>query len=367
MPEQDMPAIADELIDQLLADRPLTAGAITGPEGLLQELTKRLVEPAMAAELDEHLAYEHGSEPPPEQSNRRNGSTPKTLVTEHGAVRIEAPRDREGSFEPQIVAKGERRFEGFDDKVIALYAGGMSTREIERHLAQLYGVAVGRDLISRVTDAVLDDVRDWQARPLEPLYLILYLDAIVVKIRDQGTVQNRHAYLAIGVDEEGHKDVLGLWIARSEGAKFWLSVVSELKQRGVQDVLICCVDGLKGFPEAIEAVWPQATVQTCLVHLVRNSLRFVSYRDRKPLAAALRRVYSAPTEDAARLELDRFAATWDARYPMISRAWNEHWERICPFLALPPQLRRAVYTTNAIEALNSTLRKAVRTRGHFPT
>src|SRR3954447_8892420 len=358
--------LSDELVDQLLSgyERPED---VTGPDGLLKQLTKRLVERAMSAELTEHLGYEHRGEPPVGSTNRRNGTTPKTVATEQGMVEIAVPRDREGSFEPQIVPTHQRRFEGFDDKIIALYAGGLTTREIAHQLRELYGVEVGRDLISRVTDAVLDDVKQWQARPLEPLYLIVYLDAIVIKIRDQGSVQNRHAYLAIGVNDEGYKDVLGIWITKGEGAKFWLSVVSELKNRGVEDVLVCCVDGLKGFPDAIEAVWPQATVQTCIVHMVRNSLRFTSYRDRKPMAKDLRGIYGAPSAEAAALELERFAECWDQRYPMVSRCWREAWERVTPFLAFPPDLRRAVYTTNAIEALNSTLRRAVRTRGHFPT
>jgi putative transposase len=265
-----------------------------------------------------------------------------------------------------MVAKHQRRFEGFDDKIIALYAGGMTTRQIERHLEQVYGVSVGRDLVSRVTDAVLDDVSAWQSRPLEACYPIVWMDALVVKIRDQGRVQNHHAYLAIGITDLGVNDVLGLWITRGEGAKQWMAILTELKNRGLEDVLVRCVDGLKGFPDAIEAVWPDAIVQTCIVHMIRNSLRFVSYKDRKTVARDLRGVYAAPSDDAARAELDRFAETWDARYPMISQSWRANWERVTPFLSFPPELRRVVYTTNQIEALNSKLRTAVRSRGHFP-
>ncbi len=271
--------IPDAVVDELLSGRELTPEAITGPEGLLQELTGRLVERALGAELAEHLGYEQGQVPPVEQSNRRNGVSPKTLATPHGEVRIGVPRDRDASFEPQLVGKHQRRFEGFDEKIIALYAGGMTTRQIERHLEQVYGVSVGRDLVSRVTDAVLDDVSAWQSRPLEACYPIVWMDALVVKIRDQGRVQNHHAYLAIGITDLGVKDVLGLWITRGEGAKQWMAILTELKNRGLDDVLVCCVDGLKGFPDAIEAVWPDAIVQTCIVHMIRNSLRFVSYKD----------------------------------------------------------------------------------------
>jgi putative transposase len=360
------PEIPDGLLDQLLAGQPLTAAGITGPDGLLKQLTKRLVERAMGAELSDHLGYEEGEPPPVAQANRRNGSSAKTLITEQGAVPIEIPRDRAGSFEPQIVPKHQRRFDGFDDKIIALYAGGMTTRQIELQLRDLYGVEVGRDLISRVTDAVLDDVAQWQSRPLERLYPIVWMDALVVKIRDQGRVQNHHAYLAIGINDLGVKDVLGLWITKGEGAKQWLATLTELKNRGIEDVLVCCVDGLKGFPDAIEAIWPDTLVQTCIVHLVRNSLRYVSYRDRRRVAQALRPVYAAPTDEAALAELDAFASVWDARYPMITQGWRANWERVTPFLAFPPELRRVVYTTNQIEALNSKLRTAIRVRGHFP-
>lgn len=360
------PEIPDELLDRLLAGQPLTAAGITGPDGLLKQLTKRLVERAMSAELSDHLGYEEGQAPPVSQPNRRNGSSSKTLITEQGAVGIEIPRDRAGSFEPQIVPKHQRRFDGFDDKILALYGGGMTTRQIEAQLRELYGVDVGRDLISRVTDAVLDDVAEWQSRPLERLYPIVWMDALVVKIRDQGRVQNHHAYLAIGLNDAGIKDVLGLWITKGEGAKQWLVILTELKNRGVEDVLVCCVDGLKGFPDAIEAIWPDTLVQTCIVHMIRNSLRFVAWKDKKSVTAALRPIYTAPNDEAALAALNAFASVWDARYPMIAQSWHANWERVTPFLAFPPTLRRIIYTTNQIEALNSKLRTAIRIRGHFP-
>jgi putative transposase len=359
--------ISDELVDQLLAGRPLTAAAIGGPDGLLQELTKRLVERAMAAELEDHLGYEHGETPLAEQPNRRNGSTPKTLLTNHGAVRLEQPRDRDGSFEPQIVAKGDRRFAGFDDKIIALYAGGMSVREIQRHLHSLYGVDVSPDLISRVTDAVLDDLREWRQRPLDAVYPVVYLDCLVVTVRESGHNRRRAVYIAIGVDLDGERDVLGLWTSQNEGAKFWLSVLSELKQRGLEDVLVCCTDGLKGFPEAIEAVYPHAWVQTCIVHLIRLSLRFVPDKHRRAVAAALKPIYTARDADTAERALEAFKTAWDETYPQIAKAWQDAWPRVTPFLAFPPDVRRILYTTNTIESLNRQLRKTIKTRGAFPT
>ena len=374
-PEETMPVVAsdldspdlpDELIDELLAGA-RTPEEITGPDGLLQRLTKRLVERAMAAELTDHLGYEHGQAPPGGAGNARNGTTPKTLHTGHGSVRIEQPRDRAGSFEPRIVRKRQRRFEGFDDKIIAMYGRGMSVRDIQAHLAELYGVEVGHDLISRVTDAVLDDVREWQARPLEDVYPILFLDALIVKVRDGGAVRNLACYVAIGVNLEGERDVLGLWFQRSEGAKFWLAVLNELKQRGVQDVLVCCIDGLKGFPEAIEAVFPQAWVQTCIVHLIRHSLRFVPDKHRRAVAKDLKPIYTAVDADAAAEALATFEHEWGQPYPMIGQTWREAWEHVIPFLAFPPDVRRVVYTTNTIEALHRQIRKTIKTRGHFPT
>lgn len=362
----DRDDLPDELIDELLAGA-RTPEEITGPDGLLQRLTKRLVERAMAAELSEHLGYEHGQAPPGGAGNARNGTTPKTVHTGHGSVRIEQPRDRRGSFEPQIVRKHQRRFDGFDDKIIALYGRGMSVRDIQAHLAELYGVEVGHDLISRVTDAVLDDVREWQQRPLEDVYPILFLDALVVKVRDAGAVRNLACYVAIGVNLEGERDVLGLWFQRTEGAKFWLAVLNELKQRGVSDVLICCVDGLKGLPEAIEAVFPNAWVQTCIVHLIRHSLRFVPDKHRRQVAKDLRPIYTALDAEAAAAALERFDSDWGERYPMIAKSWRDTWEHVIPFLAFPPEVRRVVYTTNTIEALHRQIRKTIKTRGHFPT
>lgn len=364
--ELDCPDLPDELVDELLAGA-RTAQQITGPDGLLQRLTKRLVERAMAAELSEHLGFEHGQAPPGGVGNARNGTTPKTLHTDHGSVRIEAPRDRAGSFDPQIVRKHQRRFDGFDDKIVAMYGRGMSVRDIQAHLAEIYAVEVGHDLISRVTDAVLDDVREWQARPLEDVYPIVFLDALIVKVRDGGAVRNKACYVAIGVNLEGERDVLGLWFQSSEGAKFWLAVLNELKQRGVRDVLVCCVDGLKGFPEAIEAVFPHAWVQTCIVHLIRQSLRFVPDKYRRQVANDLKPIYTAIDADQAAEALAAFDKSWGERYPMIANSWREAWEHVIPFLAFPTDLRRVVYTTNTIEALHRQIRKTIKTRGHFPT
>jgi putative transposase len=357
--------LSDELIDELLAGA-RTEEEIVGPGGLLADLTRRLVERALSAELTEHLGYEPHREPPGGTGNARNGTTPKTLVTEHGRVPINAPRDRNGSFEPQIVRKGQRRFEGFDDKILALYARGLSVRDIEAHLEEIYGVKVGRDLISRVTDAVMDEVRAWQQRPLDDVYPVIFLDALVLKIREGGSVQRRACYLALGVTVDGDRDVLGLWFQETEGAKFWMQVLTELKQRGVQDILIGCVDGLKGFPEAIEAIFPQTIVQTCIVHLIRHSLRYVPRREREQVARDLKPIYTAADADSAQGALETFDDKWGQRFPVITQAWLNAWEYVTPFLAFPPEVRRVIYTTNAIEALNRQLRKAIKTKGHFP-
>ncbi|MDQ3609502.1 MAG: IS256 family transposase [Actinomycetota bacterium] len=362
----ERPELSDELIDELLGGVQ-TAEQIAGPDGLLGQLTRRLLERALAAELTDHLGYAPGQAPPGGAGNARNGQPAKTVITEHGTTRVRSPRDRKGTFEPQIVKKGQSRFVGFDDKVIGLYARGMTVREIGGHLAEIYGTEVSPDLISTVTDAVLEDVKAWQTRPLEAVYPIVYLDCLMVKIRDGQAVRNHACYLAIGVNCDGERDVLGIWFQRTEGAKFWMSVLTDLKQRGVQDVLVCCVDGLTGFPEAIEAVFPQTWVQTCLVHQVRSSLRFVPYKDKRAVAADLKRIYTAANADAAADELAAFAEKWDARFPTISRSWLAHWEQITPFLAFPPNVRRVVYTTNTIEALNRQIRKIIKTRGHFPT
>jgi putative transposase len=357
--------LSDEVVDALLAGA-RTEEEIVGPGGLLAQLTKRLVERAMSAELTEHLGYEPHQEPPGGSGNTRNGMSSKTLATEHGSVRIDAPRDRKGSFEPQIVRKRQRRFAGFDDKIIALYSRGLSVRDIQAHLQEIYGVEVSPDLISSVTDAVMDDVRAWQTRPLDDVYPVVFLDCLVLKIREGGSVQRRACYLALGVTVDGDRDVLGLWFQETEGAKFWMQVLTDLKQRGVKDILICCVDGLKGFPEAIEAIFPATTVQTCIVHLIRHSLRFVPRREREQVARDLKPIYTALDADAAQAELERFDEKWGQRFPVITQAWLDAWEHVIPFLAFPPEVRRVIYTTNAIEALNRQLRKAIKTKGHFP-
>jgi putative transposase len=339
---------------------------ITGPGGLLGQLAGRVIETALGAELSEHLGYPPGQAPPGGAGNVRNGSTAKTLQTELGPVAIGTPRDRAGSFEPQLVAKRQTRLAGLDDRVLDLYAGGMTVRDIESHLRGLYGVGVGRDTISRVTDAVLDDVVAWRTRPLETVYPIVYFDAMMVKVREDRSVRSRACYLAVGVTVDGDREALGIWWQDTEGAKFWLAVLNDLHRRGVKDVLIACVDGLTGFPEAIEAVFPAAWVQTCIVHQIRSSLRYVNYRDRRKLAADLRPVYCAANADDALAELERFEETWGARYPMIAQSWRERWSYIIPFLALPEDLRRVVYTTNTIEAMHRQIRKAIKTRGSFP-
>jgi putative transposase len=365
LPEGVRDRLSDDLIDELLAGA-RSEEEIVGPGGLLSDLTRRLVERALSAELTEHLGYESHHEPPGGAGNTRNGTTPKTLATEHGPVRVKAPRDRDSSFEPKIVRKGQRRFQGFDDKILALYSRGLSVRDIEAHLAEIYGVKVGRDLISRVTDAVIEDVRAWQQRPLEDVYPVIFLDCLVLKIRESGTVQRRACYLALGVTVEGDRDVLGMWFQETEGAKFWMQVLTDLKQRGVHDVLIACVDGLKGFPEAIEAIFPETVVQTCVVHLIRHSLKYVPRREREQVARDLKPIYTAVDADAAQQALEAFDEKWGQRFPVITQAWLNAWEHVIPFLAFPPEVRRVIYTTNAIEALNRQLRKALKTKGHFP-
>jgi putative transposase len=347
LPPELREQLSDEVVDQLLAGA-RSEEEIVGPGGVLAQLTKRLVERAMSVELTEHLGYERHQEPLGGSGNTRNGSTAKTLATEHGPVEVRTPRDRQGTFEPQIVRKGQRRFEGFDDKILALYSRGLSTRDIEAHLAEIYGVKVGRDLISRVTDAVMEDVREWQQRPLDDVYPVLFLDALVLKVREGGTVQRRACYLALGVTVDGERDVLGMWFQESEGAKFWMQVLNELKQRGVQDILLCCVDGLKGFPEAIEAIYPQTVVQTCIVHLIRHSLRYVPRREREQVARDLKPIYTAVDADSAQAALEAFDEKWGQRFPVITQAWLNAWEYVTPFLAFPPELRRVVYTTDEI-------------------
>jgi transposase-like protein len=365
-PSLQRPEISDEALDALLAGAS-TAEEIAGPDGLLAHLTRRLLNRALEAELSEHLGYRPGQAPPGGAGNARNGQPGKTVLTDQGPLRIRSPRDRNGTFEPQIVRKRQTRWVGFDEKVIALYGRGLTVREIQGYLEEIYGTDISPDLISKITDAVLEEAKQWQQRPLDAVYPIVYLDALIVKIRDGQSVRNHACYLAIGVNTDGERDVLGMWFQRTEGAKFWLQVLTELKHRGVQDVLVCCVDGLTGFTDAIEAVFPHTWVQTCIVHQVRSSLKFVPYKDRKPVAADLRKIYTAANQDAAADELQAFAEKWDAKYPTISSSWLEHWEQITPFLAFPADLRRVVYTTNSIEALNRQIRKIIKTRGHFPT
>jgi putative transposase len=371
-PESSVDAVHDRLAGLLPEDALQDALAglgpeqITGPGGLMTQLAGRVLETALSAELTEHLGYPPGQAPPGGAGNHRNGHLAKTVQTELGPVRLRTPRDRAGTFDPRLVRKRQTRLAGLDERVLDLYAGGMSVRDIEAHLRGLYGVEIGRDTISRVTDAVLEDVTAWRSRPLERVYPIVYFDAMHVKVREDRSVRTRACYLAVGVTVEGDREALGIWWQETEGAKFWLAVLNDLHRRGVADVLIACVDGLSGFPEAIAAVFPQAWVQTCIVHQIRAGLRYVNYRDRRPLAKDLRPVYTAANADHALEELERFDATWGARYPMIAQAWRRDWEHITPFLALPEDLRRVVYTTNTIEAMHRQIRKAIKTRGHFP-
>ena len=360
MARRKQPAISDALLDQLLGGA--DAKTAFDKDGLLDELKKALAERALNAEMDHHLDAGESD------GNRRNGYGKKTVLTGTGKLALEIPRDRLSTFDPQLIAKYQRRFPGFDDKIVSMYARGMSTREIQGHLRELYGIDVSPDLISAVTDAVLEEVTEWQNRPLEALYPLIFFDAIRIKVRDEGTVGNKAVYVALGVRPDGTKDILGLWIEQSEGAKFWLRVMNDLKTRGVEDVLIAIVDGLKGFPEAITAVFPQAQVQTCIVHLIRHSLAFVSYKDRKAVAAALKQIYKATNADAGKRALDDFSeGQWGTKYPAIAQSWRRNWSEVIPFFAFPDDVRRIIYTTNAIESLNAKLRRAVRTRGHFPT
>jgi putative transposase len=359
--------IPDELIDQLLGKYE-GPEQLTGPEGLINQLRKRLIERAASAELGQHLGYPPGGEPSEGQPNRRNGTTSKTLRTVDGPVRVELPRDRDASFEPRIVPKHARSFDGFDEQILALYAGGMTTRDIQRHLRELYGVDVSDGLISEVTASIQDDVRAWQSRPLEELYVVVYLDAMRVAIRDQQVVRKKAVYVAVGVTLEGERDVLGLWIEKTEGARFWTSVLTELRNRGVKDVLFVCTDGLTGFPEAIDAVFPESVNQTCIVHLVRQSLRYLSWKERKSCAGELRRIYTAADADAARQVLDELTAAWANSKTRTAalQVWDRAWDRVIPFLAFPEEIRRIVYTTNTVESLHMQIRKTIKTRGHFP-
>jgi putative transposase len=358
-------AIDLKLIDQLLADYKKPEDII-GENGLLKQLTKAVLERALQAELTEHVGYEKHDPVGHNNGNSRNGTTKKGLKGDFGEIELETPRDRNGSFEPKIVAKGQTRFTGFDDKIISMYSRGMTTREIEGHLKEMYGIEVSPGLISNVTEAVMEEVKAWQSRPLEEVYPILYMDALRVKVRDGGHIQNKAIHVAMGVNMEGHKEILGLWTAQNEGAKFWLQVLTDLRNRGVKDIFIACVDGLKGFPETIETVYPSTEVQLCIVHLVRASLGYVSWKQRKAVAGDLRKIYQSATALDADLRLDEFAQKWDEVCPMVSQTWRRNWDRITPFFAYPAEIRKVIYTTNAIESLNMSLRKIIKMRGSFP-
>ena len=356
--------IKPEVLDELLKGIK-TQDDLAGPNGLLKALTKALVERALEGELTHHLGYEKNDPVGYGNGNSRNGKSRKRLKSEQGEVEIAIPRDRQGSFEPQLVRKHQTRWDGLDEKIIALYARGMTVRDIQAQLTEMYGVDVSPSLISDVTDAVLDEMKAWQSRPLENMYPVLYLDALMVKMRHEGRVENRAVFVAIGVDEEGQKEVLGLWSAANEGAKFWLAVMTELKNRGLRDVYIVCTDGLKGFPQAIETVFPQAQVQTCIVHLIRASLNYVSWKERKTVAADLKPIYKAPTAEAAKEALDEFRARWP-KHQVVADVWQRNWERVIPFFQFPEEIRKIIYTTNAVESLHMSLRKVTKNRGSFP-
>jgi putative transposase len=355
--------VSDELIDEWLKQG-------RKPEdvhGLLKQLTKMIVERAMQGEMAEHLGYDKHDPEGNNSGNSRNGVTRKTLKGDFGEVEVETPRDRNGEFEPRMVKKNQTRWTGFDDKILSMYSRGMSTRDIQGHLEDIYQVEVSPSLISDVTDGVMEQARIWQNRPLDSFYAIVFLDALYVKIRHEGRVENRAVYVAVGINLDGKKDVLGLWTGATEGAKFWLSVLTELRNRGVKDIYLVCVDGLKGFPQAIETVFPEAQVQLCIVHMIRTSLKYVTWQDRKQVVADLKPIYKAPTADEAERQLSEFEEKWEKKYPAISRLWREHWEHVIPFFAFPEEVRRIVYTTNAVESLNMSMRKVTKTRGSFPT
>lgn len=358
-------AISKELLDQLIADYKKPDDLI-GENGLLKQLTKALLERAMQVEITDHLGYPRNATEGKNTGNSRNGSYKKKLKGEFGEIDLAVPRDRNGTFEPVIVPKGETRFKGFDDKIISMYARGMTTRDIQSHLEEIYGVEVSPTLVSQVTDAVTEEVRLWQNRPLDEVYPIVYLDAVRIRVKHNGQIVKKAVYLAIAVTMGGVKEVLGMWAAEAEGAKFWLSILTELRNRGVRDILIACVDGLKGFPEAIEAVYPQTQVQLCVVHLVRHSLNFVSWKQRKEMADDLKEVYGAATLEQAEDNLIAFGEKWDATHPRVSQSWRNNWQRVTPYFAYPPEIRKVIYTTNAIESLNMSLRKVTKNRGSFP-
>jgi transposase-like protein len=359
-----MPLIPKDIIDQFVTG-PMSAESV---ENISLAFKKALIERALGAELSHHLGYRPGADKPEDSSNHRNGASAKTVLTGDGPVRIEVPRDRQGSFEPLLIGKHERRFSGFDDKIVAMYARGMTVREIQAFLAEQYGCEVAPDFISSVTDAVMAEVTAWQARPLEPMYPVVFFDALRVKIREDAVVRNKAIYLALGILPDGTRDILGLWIEGTEGAKFWMKVFNDLKTRGVADILIAVTDGLKGMAEALGAVFPATTLQTCIVHLIRNSLDYASWKDRRALAAALKAVYTAPSAEAALAELDAFEqGEWGQRFPTVVASWRRAWDKVIPFFAFPPAVRKVVYTTNAIESINARLRKIIKNRGHFPS
>ena len=364
---QERAGVLPDVVDLLMAKADAEGLHLVGPDGILGQLTKLILERAIDEELTDHLGYERGDPAGRGSGNSRNGTTGKTVHTELGSVDLKLGRDRNGTFDPQLIPKGERRLAGFNDQVIALYAGGMTVRDIKRHLKKMYGTDVSPELISNITDGIVDELKEWQNRGLDSVYPILYIDALVIKVRHNGTVINKACYVAIGVDVEGRKQILGLWLgAGDEGAKFWMTVLTELHARGIHDVIFVCCDGLKGLPDAIEAVWPQAIVQTCVVHLLRNAFRFCSYKDRKAIAKALRPIYTALNEAVAADALDQFELDWGDRYPGIVQLWRSNWERFSPFLAYPIEIRTIIYTTNAIESVNYQLRKVSKNRGHFP-
>lgn len=358
--------IKPEIIDELLKGYSKPED-ITGKDGLLKQLTKTIVERAMQGEITNHLGYSKNDKKNKSTKNSRNGKSKKNIITDQGKISLEVPRDRDGEYEPQIVKKHQRRFEGFDDKIISMYARGMTTRDIRCHLEDIYGVDVSPDLITDVTDAVIEDAKEWMNRPLDNFYPIVYFDGIVVKGRTDGKATNKTVYLAMGVNIQGKKDLLGLWIGENEGAKFWMSIISELNNRGLKDILIACIDGLKGFPEAIQAIFPNTRIQLCIVHMIRNSTRFVSYKDRKEICSDLKKIYASSTEKEGIDGLEWFGEKWDKKYPMIYKSWKSNWENLCEFFAYPPEIRKVIYTTNAIESLNYSLRKVTKNRGSFPT
>jgi transposase-like protein len=359
-----LPTIPPELLDQLV-NGPMSAEAV---EEASRAFKKALIERALGAEMSHHLGYAAGADKPQAATNHRNGKSGKTVLTDDGPLRIEVPRDREGEFEPKLIGKHERRFTGFDDKIIAMYARGMTVREIQGFLSEMYATDVTPDFISGVTDAVASEVVAWQSRALEPMYPVIFFDALRVKIREDNVVRNKAIYLALGVRRDGTRDVLGLWIDNTEGAKFWMKVFNDLKTRGTQDILIAVTDGLKGMAEALAAVYPAATLQTCIVHLIRNSLDYASWKDRKPLAKAIKPIYTAVSAEAAEAELAAFeAGTWGQKFPTVATAWRRAWSNVIPFFAFPPAVRRVIYTTNSIESVNAQLRKIIKTRGHFPS